>query len=313
MRFAVNRVLTKKIYSVIIYDENNLRHTQRGCLVSGDESILLTIRGLLPSLTAREKKIAHYVLRYPDEIVKLSITELAEACDVSDATIFRFCRKVGTEGYQDFKIALAKESVSPDSLVYADVVAADSLTTMAEKIVEANVKAMRDTLKVLEVEALGRALNAILAANRVQIYAVGGSGVAARELQFKLMQLGINANAFIDSQMQFISASLLTDRDVGIAVSHSGSKRHTVEALKLAKASGATTICITSHPASPIAEVADIKLYTSAWEDPVHDDSPSVRNAQLALIDVIYKGIMMRAPQRARVSLSKANEAISTL
>jgi RpiR family carbohydrate utilization transcriptional regulator len=281
--------------------------------VPGDENILLTIRGLLPSLTTGEKKIGDYVLRHPDEVVKLSITELAEACDVSDATIFRFCRKVGTEGYQDFKIALAKESVSPDSLVYADVIPEDSLLTMAEKIVEANVKALRDTLKVLEVEALDRALNAILAANRVEIYAVGGSGVAARELQFKLMQLGINANAFIDSQMQFISASLLTDRDVGIAVSHSGTKRHTVGALKLAKASGATTICITSHPASPIAEVADIKLCTSAWENLVHDDSPSVRNAQLALIDVIYEGIMMRAPQRAQVSLSKANEAIPTL
>jgi DNA-binding MurR/RpiR family transcriptional regulator len=163
------------------------------------------------------------------------------------------------------------------------------------------------------VEALERALNAILAANRVEIYAVGGSGVAARELQFKLMQLGINANAFIDSQMQFISASLLADADVGIAISHSGTKRHTVEALKLTKASGATTICITSHPASPVAEVADIKLHTSAWESLVHDDSPSVRNAQLALIDVIYEGIVMRAPQRARASLSKANEAISTL
>jgi RpiR family carbohydrate utilization transcriptional regulator len=281
--------------------------------VPGDENILLRIRGLLPSLTAGEKKIGDYVLRHPDEVVKLSITELAEACDVSDATIFRFCRKVGTEGYQDFKIALAKDSVSPESLVYADVIPEDSLLTMAEKIVEANVKALRDTLKVLEVKALDRALNALLAANRVEIYAVGGSGVAARELQFKLIQLGINANAFIDSQMQFISASLLTDSDVGIAVSHSGSKRHTVEALKLAKASGATTICITSHPASPVAEVADIKLYTSAWENLGHDDSPSVRNAQLALIDVIYEGIVMRAPQRARVSLSKANEAISTL
>ena len=266
----------------------------------------------MPSLTAGEKKIGDYVLRYPDGVVKLSITELAEACGVSDATIFRFCRKVGTEGYQDFKIALAKELVS-DGLVYADVVPEDSLVTMAEKIVEANVKALRDTLKVLDVEALDRALDAILAANRVQIYAVGGSGVAARELQFKLMQLGINANAFIDSQMQFISASLLTDADVGIAISHSGTKRHTVEALKLAKASGATTICVTSHPASPAAEVADIKLCTSAWENLVHDDSPSVRNAQLALIDVIYKGIIMREPQRTRVSLSKANAAISTL
>lgn len=279
----------------------------------GEESILLKIRGLLPSLTVGEQKIGDYVLRYPDEVVKLSITELAEACDVSDATIFRFCRKVGTEGYQDFKITLAQELVSPDRLVYADVVPEDPLVTMAEKIVEANVKALRDTLKVLDVEALDRALNAILAANRVQIYAIGGSGVAARELQFKLMQLGIDANAFIDSQMQFISASLLTDADVGIAVSHSGTKQHTVETLKLAKASGATTICITSHPASAVAEVAHIKLYTSAWENLVHDDSPSVRNAQLALIDVIYEGLKIRAPQRTQVSLSKVSKAISTL
>ncbi|TEU13325.1 MAG: SIS domain-containing protein, partial [Anaerolineales bacterium] len=128
--------------------------------------------------------------------------------------------------------------------------------------------------------------------------------------EFKCMLLGITANAYLDSQMQMMSASVLTPRDVGIGISHSGLHRHTAEALRLARASGATTISLTSYPDSPVAAEADIALYTSTWGSP-SQDSPSVRNAQLAVVDVIYEAMLVKGREQTQEKLSRVARAIS--
>lgn len=274
------------------------------------ESILLKLKSLLPSLAEQERKAAEYILRYPYDVIGWPITEFSRACGVSNTTIVRLCRRLKGDGYRRFKIELAKEIGSPDSLVYPEVRPEDPLSAITEKIFTANIQALRDTLKVLDLEALNRAVEAICAARRVDIYAIGGAGIAARELHFKCMQLGITANAYLDSQMQIMSASVLTPRDVGIGISHSGLHRHTAEALRLARASGATTISLTSYPDSPVAAEADIGLYTSTWGSP-SQDSPSVRNAQLAVVDVIYEAMLLKGREQTQEKLGRVAKAIS--
>jgi len=274
------------------------------------ESILLKVKSLLPSLAQQERKAAEYILRYPYDVIGWPITQFSRTCGVSNTTIIRLCRRLNGDGYRRFKIELAKEIGSPDSLVYPEIWPEDPLSAIAEKIFTANIQALRDTLKVLDLEALGRAVEAILAARRVEIYAIGGAGIAARELHFKCMQLGITVNAYLDSQMQMMSASVLTSQDVGIGISHSGLHRHTAEALHLARASGATAISLTSYPDSPVAVEADIALYTSTWGSP-SQDSPSVRNAQLAVVDVIYEAMLLKGREQTQEKLGRVARAIS--
>jgi DNA-binding MurR/RpiR family transcriptional regulator len=274
------------------------------------ESVLLKLKRLLPSLPEQESKAAEYILRYPYDVVGWPITQFSRACGVSNTTILRLCRRLGGNGYRRFKIELAKEVGSPDNLVYLEVRPEDPLSAIAEKIFTANIQALRDTRKVLDLEALDRAVEAILAARRVDVYAVGGAGIVARELHFKCMQLGLTANAYLDSQMQIMSASVLTPQDVGIGISHSGLPRHTADALRLARAAGATTIGLTSYPDSPVAAEADIILYTSTWGSPVHD-SPSVRNAQLAVVDVIYEAMLVKGREQTQKKLGRVARAIS--
>jgi DNA-binding MurR/RpiR family transcriptional regulator len=265
---------------------------------------------LQPSLAQQESKAAEYILRYPYDVIGWPITEFSKACGVSNTTIIRLCRRLISEGYRRFKIELAKEIGSPDSLVYPEVRPEDPLSAIVEKIFMANIQALRDTLKVLDMGALNRAVEAILAARRVEIYAIGGAGIAARELHFKCMQLGITVNAYLDSQMQMMSASVLTPQDVGIGISHSGLHRHTAEALRLARASGATTISLTSYPDSPVAAEAGVELYTSTWGSPAQD-SPSVRNAQLAVVDVIYQAMLLKGREQTQEKLGRVARAIS--
>lgn len=273
-------------------------------------NLLLTIRGLLPSLNEQEQKVGYYILDHPEQVVNLSITDLAEACGASDTTIFRFCRQVGTEGYRDFKIALARTLAIPQTLTYAEITPQDTLSAMAKKVISVGIKALQDTLSILDIKALEAALDAILEADKVDIYGAAGSGIAASELQYRLTQLGIKSNAYPDTQMQVMSAALLTRGDVAIGISHSGRLRETVKALETAKAAGATTICITNHPGSPITEVADIKLYIAAEETTPVGDPLSARAAQLAIVDTLYEGLILHGYEEAHKNLARIAEVV---
>jgi DNA-binding MurR/RpiR family transcriptional regulator len=273
--------------------------------------ILLQLKQMLPRLPEQERKVGDYVLTLPLEVVGLSITRLAEVSGVGTTTVSRFCRRMGTGGYRQFRIALAKEWDSPYNLVYVEVQPDDTLASVTQKIFAANIQALRDTQGTLNLDVLQRVVDAVLRAGRVDIYAAGGAGVAARELHFKCMQLGINANAFLDSQMQVMSAAALTPQDVGIGISHTGLQRHVAEALTLANAGGAKTIALTSYGGTPVAEAADIVLCTTSLAAAISYDSPTVRTAQLAVVDVIYEGMLLKGRDTARENMARVAKAIA--
>ena len=276
-----------------------------------NKGILLTIKQMLPSLPVQERKVADYVLSHPLEAVGRTISGLALASGVGNTTISRFCRRLGMDGYRQFKIELAKETGAPENLMYVEFTPGETLANVAHRIFATNIQALHDTQKVLDLQTLEQAVAAILHARRVDIYATGGAGIAARELHFKCMQLGINANAFLDSQMQVMSAASLTSEDVGIGISHSGMQRHVAEALKLAGSGGATTLALTSFPATPVAEAADIVLYTASLGADVAYDSPSVRNAQLAVVDLLYEVLLMQGRDLAREKMARVAKSIA--
>jgi DNA-binding MurR/RpiR family transcriptional regulator len=276
-----------------------------------DMGLLLQIKQMLPSLPAQERKVGDYVLGHREEAVGCSISALADASGVSNTTVSRFCRRIGLGGYRQFKIALAKEWGTPENLMYVEVQPGDTLASVAQKIFAANIQALYDTHRVLDLEVLDQVVEAILRARRVDIYAMGGASIAARELHFKCMQLGINANAFLDSQMQIMSAASLTSEDVGFAISHTGMQHHVAEALTLAQAGGATTIALTSYLGTPVAIAAGIVLYTASLAAAVAYDSPSVRNAQLSVVDLIYEAMLMKGEGLARGNMARVAKAIS--
>jgi DNA-binding MurR/RpiR family transcriptional regulator len=272
--------------------------------------LLLTIRALLPSLNEQEQKVGQYVLDHPSDVIHLSMSDLAKQCAASDATIFRFCKKVGAEGYQDFKIRLAQELVLARSATYAVVTAQDSLAEAVQKVITADIKALEDTWSVLDLAALERAVDALLGARRVDIYGSGGAAVTALELQYKLIRVGVRGVVHTDSEMQVISATLLTPADAAVGISHSGASSGIRHALEVARQAGAKIIALTNHPVSPIAELADISLCTAAQEALAHGYPLGARVAQVALIDVLYACMARRRGDETERNLARIAEAL---
>ena len=203
------------------------------------------IQGTYSSLRTAEQRVADFILKHPDDLIYLTVTELAERTNTSESTVVRLCQKIGYKGYQEFKIMLARDLVEPTHEIYAQIESGDSLTTIKNKVFQANAQALRDTMEVLSDTELESAVKALARARRVEIYGVGGSAPLALDAYHKFLKLGISAVALSDGDMMAMSSSLLQEGDVALGISHTGASRDVTDALSKAQAAGAKTICIT--------------------------------------------------------------------
>jgi len=279
--------------------------------VQRPDGCLLRIRGLFPGLRPSERKVAQYVLDHPEEVVDLSVTELARKSGVSDATIVKFSQRLGYSGYQQFKIMLSRELAQPTKANYGELDPADDLAKVKAKVITMNMTALEETLHTLSDSELERAVEAICSAPVIHLYGVGASGFVALDAEHKFLRINRRCHAFVDSHVQCAMAALLGPGDVAIGISHSGFTQDIVDALRIAREAGATTICITNHFDSPVAAVSDIRLYTAAQEPAFRSGAIASRVAQLSIIDVLFIGVAQRDYDRTLEYLDRTRIAVS--
>lgn len=274
-------------------------------------SCLQTIRSNYARLSDKEKIIAKYIINHPQTIIHSTINEVAEKLNVADATVFRFCKRVGFKGYQAMKIALASEIMTPAQQILEDISEDDNERLVAEKIFKSNIKTLEYTLQVLDETSLTKAVQLLLHASRIHFYGTGGSAVIAMDAYHKFIRTGIQSFAFIDSHFQLMSASQLTGDDTAVIISHSGTNKDTLNILNTANENGARTIAITSYPKSYLSTHADVTLLTSSEETEYRSEALASRIGQLSLIDALYANVMMRNKKDSEAALQKIRSTIS--
>lgn len=279
--------------------------------VSNLDGTLVKLRSIHPSLRSAEARVAEWILTYPQEIMHMSITELAEKCGVAEATIVRLCKKLGYNGFQELKISLARDLVEPIKNIHEEVLPTDDVRTMTHKVFQSVADSLADTLKILDYNELERAIRAIASARKTDFYGVASSGFVALDAHHKMFKAGLLSAAYTDPHLQIVSARFLTDKDVAVGISHSGSTKDTIESLRTAKEAGATTICITSFMKSPITKVSDIKLVIAARETTFRSEATAARIAQLCLIDAIIVGVSLLRKEESLQAIEKIREVIA--
>jgi DNA-binding MurR/RpiR family transcriptional regulator len=267
------------------------------------------LQGAYSGLRAAEQRVADFILAHPDELIYLTVTELADRTKTSESTVVRLTQKIGYKGYQEFKIVLARDLVEPATAIYAAIEPGDDLATVKNKVFQANAQALRDTLEVLDDAQLQRGVDALATARRVEIYGVGGSAPLALDAYHKLLKLGMSVVAQSDGDLMAMSSSLLGPGDVALGISHTGASRDVTDALGRAKRHGAATICITHRSSSPITKVSDVVLVTAAQQTAFRSDASSSRIAQLAVIDTLYVGVAHTNHARSLEMIERTREA----
>jgi len=274
-------------------------------------SCLPRIRSGFNDLTKTEQKTATYILENPSEVIHMTITELAEAAKNAEATVFRLCKKLGFSGYQELKIALAGDLYTPLESVYKEVDPDDSIRTMVSKIFLGINEGLQDTLKIIDEEAVEKAIQAITKARRIDVYGSGGSAVIAFDIEHRFMRFGISVRSYSDPHLQIASATLLEPGDLVIAVSHTGANRDVLDAVKMAKSNHVTTIAITSYMRSPLSQAADIALHGMGREITYRSEAMASRLIHLAIVDVLYIGSLLRQQDKIIENMSKVRKAIA--
>lgn len=272
------------------------------------ERTSLKIKVLYDEMGRAEKKIADWILANPGKLIPLSISELADNCKCSEATIVRFARRLGFDGYQALKISLAREDNT--GTVSESITPADSSFEVFEKVCNDIYCSLERTKKVLDEKALSEAAEKILSAGKIITLGLGNSSSVALDMSHKFLRAGCNAVAYTDNHMQAIAASHLSRGDVAIGISHSGSSKDIVDALRIAKERGATTICLTNYGKSPIIKVSDIVLQTYSDETRYSILALNSRIAQLAIVDALYFYIVLRKGDEATTAIAATERAL---
>jgi DNA-binding MurR/RpiR family transcriptional regulator len=257
-----------------------------------------------------EKKIADWILDHPQDILPLSISDLAAICEIGEATIVRFSRRLGLSGYQDLKITIAQETVDASKMLGDKMLPADSCYDLFAKTCNHFFISMEYTRKVLNPVDLENAAERISQANRIVIFGLGNSAAIAMDAQHKFLRAGLNAVAFCDNHIQAIAACHLQKGDVALGISHSGSSIDVVDALKLSRSAGAFTIGITNKGKSPIQKECDIVLFTASDETKYTILGMGSRIAQLAIISAIHAYLILRHSEKAVEAVQNTERAL---
>lgn len=249
-------------------------------------------------LTKGEKIIADYIMRNTSTIMEQTISDLAENTGKSEITVSRFCKKLGYNGLQSLKIALAADMGMAGAAECGRIEYDDNYDKITQKLFRNIGEGLKDTIKLLDFEAVEKAVEVLVAAKRVAVYGFGNSATVCRDIETRFLQFGIPVQAYADAHQQITSASLLTEDDAVIVVSHTGTMAPLLEAVRCAKDNGATILLITGHVKSPLAKLADISLHGVGREIDCMSEAISSRLIHMAITDVLYLGIFRSMAQK---------------
>ena len=263
-------------------------------LIAPHRLLIHKIKALEGTLSRAQGLVASVMLDQPHALLRMSLHDFAQLAGVSEPTVVRFCRTLGFSGYRDFKIVLAQDLVASETYGDVTVDAADGVAEVIHKVFNSTLENLVRARNALQPEKIEAAVQAILAARKIEFYALGPSGDIAVDAHHKFFRLGFNCVAYTDLGMQKISARALSSRDVVLVISSSGSVRELVEVVDTAVRAGAYVIGVTAQH-SALAALCTLVLNVDL--NPLAEVySPIMsRIAHLLLLDILAVAVTVQS------------------
>lgn len=269
------------------------------------------IRMMMPHLTPLESRVVDTVLGRPGFSDSTPLSSVAEDAGVSEPMVVKVAKKLGFGGFRDFRAAISLYNTLPSSDMHRELSPEDTGPQIARKVFDTSILSLQETLAILDMAAFERAVDLIAGARQRDLYGVGGSAQIARDVAHKLLRIGVRASVFDDAHLMLMSASLLGEGDVAIGFSHSGTTTSVIEPLRLARQRGVRTIALTNYAASPLAEIADVVLCSTAQGSPLLGENAAARIAQLVIFDAVFAAVAQRNLEQAERNLAATMGAVS--
>jgi len=274
--------------------------------------LYIKLQAVYDTLKSAERKAANLLIDDPKLFAGFSISQAAISAGCSEATLVRLARKLGYGGYPELKLHIREAFGDNPAYLYDEISEKDNCDVIVEKVFSASVQALNDTLNVLDKEEYRKANDAICHAKKIVFYGVGDAANVAQSGFQKFLRLGVNVFVSTDMDIQFIFVSQLVKGDVLIVISHSGKTKNVVDVVKYAKVTGATVICITNYPSSPLAKNSDIVLLTATFvEHFIMGEVISKRIAELCIIESLFINYLLIHKDKLVENLERSNIALA--
>ena len=275
-------------------------------------NLIKTISESLGDMRKSERKVAVFVLANPSSVLDMRIIDLANRAQVSEPTVVRFCRALGYDGFQTFKLQLARYLGSSGIYSQFSVSSADSIADVSRKVFDSTIGSLMAVREELDMAALELAIEALSGASRVEFYGFGASGSVAIDAQHKFFRLQVTAAAYTDPHIQHMSAISLRPGGVVVAISQSGRSKSLIQSVRLAREAGAKVIGLVPENTA-VAELCTIPIHINVEENQHRFTPVSSRIAHLVVIDVLAMGVAMLRGNILQEHLKLLNKTLKSL
>ncbi|QIL45823.1 MurR/RpiR family transcriptional regulator [Vagococcus coleopterorum] len=277
-------------------------------------NILLEIKNYYTNFSKSEKKIADWILKYPSDVLKLSVTDLAKKTETSSATLVRFCYRLDLDGFSDLKINLSNCLATQTTDLHTDILVDEPIDTIKKKLAYKINFAFEETNIKLDNEAINEAIRHIESARMIYTYGIGASAIVAQDISQKLGRSGKNVSYTDNSHLLATSLATNEQADIIFLISHSGMKQEVIKLAAIAKENNITVLSMTSDKDSPLAKESDILLLTADSNEPVLRSSASNSLlTQLFAIDILFSTYASRHYNSMIKKISDSKKAIQSL
>jgi RpiR family carbohydrate utilization transcriptional regulator len=258
--------------------------------------LLRQIKNTLPELRKSERLVADFVLKDPKSVVTMKTAEASSAIGISEPTLIRFCKALGFSGYQEFKINLSQQLAADDYFVMYEIEEDDSIHELCEKVFDTTISEILNVRSQIDQDILESAIEALANAQRVEVYAFGGSAPVAMDAQHKFFRLKISSSFISDPHIQLMSANSLSKNDVVLAISQSGTTSALIDSVKIVRKSGVKVVGIMPEN-TPLANICDYPISINIGDNNRITKPHTSRIAYTAVIDVMTMGIAQLKPE----------------
>ena len=249
-------------------------------------------------LTDVEKRIAAYILAYPEEVISATAKEIGEQTQSSAPSVVRFIKKIGYSSVNEFKLSINSEKNEKREQKYDDVNLADSFEVTKRKLCNNAILTLEETSEVLKQEQIKTIVHFLEEKEVLFVVGIGASSMIAEDIYQKWGRIG--KIIFFEKDLHILSA-MLSSHQANSAiwlVSNSGQTREVIKAAQIAKKINIPIIAQTMLGKNPLSKLADHLIQTSIPKEAfLRSAATNSLVAQLLVVDTIFYSFLQNNEQ----------------
>ena len=253
-------------------------------------TIISGIRAALDTLHAAERKVADFIIKYPDIVLKSTVLQMAESCNTSEATIVRFCQKLGYKGFYQLKINLARDFGQLDT--EQKNFSCGNGDNDVKKLFFGTIRDLQKTAEMIDMDVIKQCAGKILLCNAIYFVAAGNTIPVALDACFRFNTLGFKAYTNTIREYMIAQMNTIGPGDIIFAISRSGSSRFVTDYVELARQKGALAMAVTNNAKSPLSEIADINISMPVDERSYIDSSFHSKVCEFVIMDLLISRLI---------------------